>query len=215
MGPKGQLAARRKALGFSQESLARTLDISTQTVSRWELGLSSPRARYRAGLAEALNLTTAELEHLLTGNGSLIANGHAVPAWLSHYASLEQGASKLHGYEPVTVPGLLQTRAYTVMRAQLDHLCTMAAQPSISLRVLPLSCAAGHSAAFGSFDLFTSAGSPAPFMACAETLTGFSYSDSPTAIENYRLLFNHLYEKALPPSESANLIRTTSMEHYE
>ena len=193
-----------------------------------------------------------------------------MPAWLSHYASLEQGASKLHGYEPVTVPGLLQTRAYTaavmrahhvpvsdedvtarvearisrqavfdrqppleftcvidesvlhrvtgghdVMRAQLDHLCTMAAQPSISLRVLPLSCAAGHSAAFGSFDLFTSAGSPAPFMACAETLTGFSYSDSPTAIENYRLLFNHLYEKALPPSESANLIRTTSMEHYE
>ena len=35
-----------------------------------------------------------------------------MPAWLGHFAALEQGASELWAYHPVSVPGLLQTAAY-------------------------------------------------------------------------------------------------------
>ncbi len=49
-------------------------------------------------------------------------NGHAVPAWLDHYTSLEQGAGTLQTFEPISVPGLLQTRAYAEAVMRSSHL---------------------------------------------------------------------------------------------
>jgi hypothetical protein len=70
-------------------------------------------------LAQLLQITLPELERLLNGDQVPAApNGHVVPTWLSHYASLEQGAARLQSFDPITLPGLLQTAAYAeaVMR---------------------------------------------------------------------------------------------------
>lgn len=67
-------------------------------------------------------MTLAELEQLLDGIGAVAVNGHAVPAWLDHYASLEQAAARLQTFEPIAIPGLLQTEDYATAVMRSSHL---------------------------------------------------------------------------------------------
>lgn len=60
-----ELAARRKVCGLSQESLADTLKVDRTTVTRWEVGSSSPLPWVRPRLADALGVTVEELSILL------------------------------------------------------------------------------------------------------------------------------------------------------
>ncbi|MGH9151147.1 MAG: helix-turn-helix domain-containing protein [Acidimicrobiales bacterium] len=112
MARRDRLAARRKAQGWTQEALAHDLGVSVASVAHWEQGSSTPQARYRRPLAERLGVSLPELDVLLDVNGQVSPNGHAVPAWLTLYASLEQGASHIWTWQPLTVHALLQTREY-------------------------------------------------------------------------------------------------------
>jgi transcriptional regulator with XRE-family HTH domain len=109
---RDQLAAHRKARGFTQEALAQALQVTTSTVAHWEQGTSTPRARHRRPLADVLDVSLTELDRLLDVDGHRELNGHAVPAWLGHLASLEQAAAELRAYEPTVIHGLLQTVDY-------------------------------------------------------------------------------------------------------
>ena len=122
--PRRQLAARRRAIGHSQESLAQVLDVRAQSVARWEQGTTTPLARYRRPLAEVLDLTLAELEYLLDAPDQALATPGQqwVPQWMDHYTSLEQGAAKLQTFEPIAIPGLLQIEAYAVGVMESSHL---------------------------------------------------------------------------------------------
>lgn len=266
-----QLAARRKAFGFSQESLAQELQVTTSAVSRWEQGTSTPKAIYRQPLAKALNMTPVELERLLDVDGRRITglDGGHVPHWLGHYASLEQSASELRTFEPLVVPALLQTDAYAreierayhrpvteeevlrrvdvriarqgvlkrepdplhlyclidesilyrtlgdrqIMAEQLDHLVELASLPNIDLRIVPLH-AASFGAAFGAFQLLTSPGSGAPYIACSEDLVGKHYHDATDAVVAHGELFEHLSNRALDPSASVQLIHERNESMY-
>ncbi|MGW4370303.1 helix-turn-helix transcriptional regulator [Nocardia takedensis] len=59
-------ARRRKARGFTQESLAARLEVERSTVVRWEAGKSEPHARLWPKLAELLQVTADQLAELLT-----------------------------------------------------------------------------------------------------------------------------------------------------
>src|SRR6267154_6282545 len=70
-----RLAARRRSLGFTQESLAERLGVHPTTVRRWESGAigSGPQPWVRPKLAEHLQVSAEELEELLaepTGPGA-------------------------------------------------------------------------------------------------------------------------------------------------
>lgn len=114
MPARVQLAARRKAFGFSQEALAQELQVTTSAVSRWEQGTSTPKAVYRQPLARALQLSPVELERLLDVDGRTVPglDGQHIPGWLGHYVSLEQSAAEVRTFEPLVVPALLQTEDY-------------------------------------------------------------------------------------------------------
>ncbi|WP_435178356.1 helix-turn-helix domain-containing protein [Actinacidiphila sp. bgisy145] len=60
------MAARRKALGYSQESLAEALRADRATVGRWERGETDPHPYLRPRLAKALRISATELDSLLT-----------------------------------------------------------------------------------------------------------------------------------------------------
>lgn len=60
--------------------------------------------------AKVLGISLAELAVHLRQNGP--PNGQAVPSWLTLYASLEQTATHLWSWQPVTLHALLQTAAY-------------------------------------------------------------------------------------------------------
>jgi transcriptional regulator with XRE-family HTH domain len=61
-----ELSQRRKAVGFTQESLAEYLGVERSTVIRWEAGDSEPLPSIRPNLARALQVSIDQLAELLT-----------------------------------------------------------------------------------------------------------------------------------------------------
>ncbi|MDT0345880.1 helix-turn-helix domain-containing protein [Streptomyces litchfieldiae] len=61
-----EFARRRKARGFTQESIAQALDVDRTTVQRWERGTGDPQPWQRPRIAELLGITPKELDHLLS-----------------------------------------------------------------------------------------------------------------------------------------------------
>ncbi|WP_229360121.1 helix-turn-helix transcriptional regulator [Streptomyces albidoflavus] len=62
------LAERRRAVGYSQETLAHLLGVDRTTVGRWESGRVFPQPPQRRGLANALGLSLDELDCLPLGS---------------------------------------------------------------------------------------------------------------------------------------------------
>src|SRR5690348_11564182 len=64
--PRKAFAARRKALGYTQEEFAIAVGIAEfRTVGRWEQGENTPHPRRRARVADVLKVTLDELDQLL------------------------------------------------------------------------------------------------------------------------------------------------------
>lgn len=107
-----RLIEHRHQAGLSQEQLAEEVGVSVRMIRSYEDGTSEPRQANRLKLASVLDLTGAELTFALTDDEHHAVNGHAVPPWLNHLGSLEQAAGGIATFEPVVVPGLLQTEEY-------------------------------------------------------------------------------------------------------
>lgn len=63
-----ELTQRRKAVGFTQESLAEHLGVERSTVIRWEAGDSEPLPSIRPSLARALQVSIDQLAELLAAS---------------------------------------------------------------------------------------------------------------------------------------------------
>lgn len=63
---RDQLIKRRKALGLTQEALARELGVERTTVARWETGATTPGLWVHRPLADALQVPIGSLADLLT-----------------------------------------------------------------------------------------------------------------------------------------------------
>jgi transcriptional regulator with XRE-family HTH domain len=121
MAPRHSLRQRREQQGLTQEGAAFDLRVAVSTYRSWERGEKTPRVGYRPRLAKLLGVTLAEIDRYLDGTEAPTPNGHVVPRWLGHYASLEQGAAAIDTFEPIVVPGLLQTRGYATAVARASH----------------------------------------------------------------------------------------------
>lgn len=58
---KDKLYTLRKEKNYSQENLAEKINVTRQTISNWELGISTPELQKIIELAEVFNITTDEL----------------------------------------------------------------------------------------------------------------------------------------------------------
>jgi len=107
------LRQRRRQLGLTQEALAFAIGVAPTTYRDWERGVTSPRVGFRPRLARKLDVSLAEIARMLDGDPRPGApDGLTVLSWLGHFAALEQGAAHIWSFEPVVVPGLLQTAGY-------------------------------------------------------------------------------------------------------
>jgi transcriptional regulator with XRE-family HTH domain len=136
--PRTELAARRRAAGFSQEALAHALQISVTALATWEQGRRTPLARLRQPLADALGVTMVELERLLDPSVAPSLNGDglaAVAEWLSLFVRAEQQARAVEVVELTTWPALLQTEAYARAVELASHRPATASQVAEMVRL--------------------------------------------------------------------------------
>ena len=113
-----ELQRRREATGMSREEVARQLDWSTSTLFRIETGRSRPQPGNVRVLLELYGVTGPERDGLvqLTRDARQPGWWHSfrdvLPNPYEVYIGLEAGASSLRNFEPIVVPGLLQTEDY-------------------------------------------------------------------------------------------------------
>jgi transcriptional regulator with XRE-family HTH domain len=113
-----ELQRRREATGMSREEVSRQLEWSTSTLFRIETGRNRPQPGNVRALLELYGVTGPERDGLiqLTRDARKPGWWHSfrdvLPNPYEVYIGLEAGAASIRNFEPVVVPGLLQTADY-------------------------------------------------------------------------------------------------------
>lgn len=106
----GMLRHYRKQAGLTRAELANLIFKSESLVQAIELGDRAATAEVAADLDAALQLNGALIQLREEMGDSM--SYQAFPAWFQDWVSKEAEATRLRWFEPLVVPGLLQTEAY-------------------------------------------------------------------------------------------------------
>jgi transcriptional regulator with XRE-family HTH domain len=98
---------------MSQEELGKAINYSSSLVSAVETGQRPPTCEYLAGVDRVLK-TGGLFQRLL----SELVSVDQAPVWLRDWVIFEREATLIRWFQPLLVPGLLQTEAYA--RAVLE-----------------------------------------------------------------------------------------------
>lgn len=101
-----ELRHYRKAAGLTQGQLAERIHFSESLISGVETGQLPASPEFAQTCDEILN-TGGALRRLLDWR-----KGQALPSWFGKWRDKEQDAITLRVYEPMVIPGLLQTEPY-------------------------------------------------------------------------------------------------------
>ncbi|MER7129288.1 helix-turn-helix domain-containing protein [Streptosporangium saharense] len=101
-----ELRERRENAGVTQEQLAETTQFSRSLLGFIERGQRTPSRNFAQRCDDALD-ARGELVHLWTQ-----LTRAASPRWFREWLDVEQEAHTLHTWQPLVVPGLLQTESY-------------------------------------------------------------------------------------------------------
>jgi transcriptional regulator with XRE-family HTH domain len=111
----GELTRLRNESGFSREDVANRLGVASSTVYRIETGHTRPQSRTIRDLLDLYAVDGTQRAVLLElareagRRGWWHAFGDVLPG---PYVGLEAEAASVRNYEPLLVPGLLETEAY-------------------------------------------------------------------------------------------------------
>jgi hypothetical protein len=99
-----------------------------------------------------------------------------------------------------------------IMRAQLQHLIDMAAQPSITIQVLPFN-AGWHPAMYGMFNIFRFPDDTMPDIVYSEALTSATYLNKPEETTMYTEALDRMSAQAAIPGQTITMMRNILKEH--
>ncbi|RGC68257.1 hypothetical protein C5N14_14280 [Micromonospora sp. MW-13] len=138
----GELRRLRSGAGLSQEALGERVNYSASLVAAVEQCRRPPREEFTQRCDEALRA-----DGLLVRIRETLVRESLMP-WFREWVTIEQEATALRSFEPLVVPGLLQTEAYAralerpvggpdVMREQLRHLVEVGRRSRVHLHLVP------------------------------------------------------------------------------
>jgi transcriptional regulator with XRE-family HTH domain len=137
-----ELRRLRRACDMPQQAAARACGWSGARLSYLENGQQTLTEGDLDQLLELYKVPEDERERYYTA----VKRSHTagwwerfeflIDDWISLYVGLEQGAAEIHSYEPLLVPGLLQTPEYAraIMRGGLRHRSTREIDRLVELR---------------------------------------------------------------------------------
>lgn len=110
-----ELRRARARVGLTQDQLAEKVAYSPSPVAHVETGTRAPSADFAARADEALN-TGGLLSRLQP-----FVRSEAYAAWFRDWVEIEREATTLRWFEPLLIPGLLQTEEYARAILQAAH----------------------------------------------------------------------------------------------
>lgn len=249
-----ELRAQRETAGLTQEELAKLMGYSTSVVAKLETCRVFPSPEHAAQADAALRMP-GTFGRIRAG----VVNGAYEP-WVRALLDMEERASVLRNWQPLLVPGLLQTEAYAreiiraarpgdgeaeveqvvtarmarqeiwqredppppmfsvifgeavlrqlvggadVMRRQFSHLIEAAANPRISIQVVPFATAA-HPGLLGPF--VVASFDDSPDAAYLDNALDGQVTERRKQVARVALLYETLAREALSPGASRELI---------
>lgn len=263
-----RLRALRLDAGYTVEGAAEQLLVSASKISRLETAARKPSARDVRDLCRLYGVGDDERDQLM----SLAAQAQET-SWYQEtdylpgfrtFIGLEQAASDILEWQPIVVPGLLQTQAYArhlvenlrpdgewsaeqvtdivaararrqevlrgpspprlhvvieelvlrravggeqVMAEQVAHLVRMAAQPDITVQVIPAATGA-HPCLDGPYIVLGFADHSQRDVVYTENPAGALFVDKESVVQQHRDLFDYLATRvALDEAASLDLLR--------
>jgi transcriptional regulator with XRE-family HTH domain len=107
-----ELRYYRTNADLSQGDLAAKVHVSHDVISKIETGDRPPAEDFPARLDSVPEMDTREALGRLWGQLRKGLRHRAFPGWFGRWADIEAEATVLRSYEPLLVPGLLQTEDY-------------------------------------------------------------------------------------------------------
>jgi hypothetical protein len=92
------------------------------------------------------------------------------------------------------------------MRAQLEHLATLAERPSITIQVIPFATG-WHPALYGMFNIFRFPSEQLPDIVYTEALTGAYYLNKPDEAARYTEALDRMCAQAASPEHTGTILR--------
>ena len=138
-----ELRRLREQAGLTCEDVGQRLECSGTRISRIETGRIGARPGDVRELLEIYGVTGAGADALVQlardarRKGWWHTYGPVLPPWFEAYIGLESDAARLCDFQPMVVPGLLQTEAYAraVLRAGPDVGCGEDLDRQVALRI--------------------------------------------------------------------------------
>jgi transcriptional regulator with XRE-family HTH domain len=114
--PQGVFGAKlryyRERVGLSQTDLAARVNVSHDVISKMETGERPPAKDFPGRLDAVPELDTRGGLARLWGDLRKGLRHRIIPEWFQPWADIEARATTLRSYEPMLIPGLLQTEDY-------------------------------------------------------------------------------------------------------
>lgn len=109
------LRRHRTRLGLTQEQLGRRVGYSGDAIGKFEKGDVAPSIEFGRTCDEVFG-AHGDMEQL----AELSRNGKVFPSWYGPFVEFERAAQRLQSWQPLLVPGLLQTPDYAreLLKAQ-------------------------------------------------------------------------------------------------
>ena len=138
-----ELRRLREQAGFTCEDVGQRLECSGTRISRIETGRINVRPGDVREMLEIYGVTGAEADSLVQlarearRKGWWHTYGRVLPTWFEAYIGLESEAVRLRDFQPLVMPGLLQTEEYAraVLRAAPNAGSTEDIDRQVALRM--------------------------------------------------------------------------------
>jgi transcriptional regulator with XRE-family HTH domain len=109
----GELKRARLAAGLTQEQVARMTGYDRTVITKAETGASPPTPDVLSALLETLQPgQVLDPGEVISRLGALVRQSGGIPAWFLDWVAVEAAATVIRWWEPLLVPGLLQTEQY-------------------------------------------------------------------------------------------------------
>src|SRR6266568_4727528 len=203
-----ELRQARARAGLTQEQVADKIGYSPSLVAHVEAGTRAPSLDF-ARRGDAALKTGGPFERLQP-----FVRREAYPAWFRDWVDIEREATSLRSWEPLLIPGLLQTEEYAraVVAAahpasadgEIERLVVAAWQPRVVFQVVPVDAGA-HPGLDGDFVIASFDGVP-DVVYLNNTLAG-QVVERADDVARIALLYDILKAEALSPRASVELAR--------